>query len=181
MNHKPWLAAVLMMCGALVAGCDVMDADTTMENGAIVLRDRSVVLHPDKQPEAVIDASGSLTIDGKAVSVTPAQQALLLAYYMNVADVHNTGLKMAKAGGKVALQSLAHTASDNEDKTKDPTQQLVDLSMNICKDTAGIKTVQDQLATQLPAFKPYGNIVSSASVDSCVEDAKDDSKDNAKR
>jgi hypothetical protein len=54
------------------------------------------------------------------------------------------------------------------------------MSLGICKDTAGIKTVQDQLAAQLPAFKPYASIVSSASVDSCVEEAKEDSKDAKK-
>ena len=179
MNHKPWLGAVLVMCGALITGCD-MDADTTMENGAIVLKGKHVVLSPDQQHEASIDASGNLTIDDKTVSVTPAQQALLMAYYMNVVDVHNTGINMAKAGGKMAIQAIAHASSGNDDKTKDATEQLVDLSMTICKDTAGIKTVQDQLAAQLPAFKPYAGIVSSASVDSCVNEAKEDSKDGAK-
>lgn len=180
MNHKPWLGAVLM-CGVLIAGCD-MDADTTMMNGAIVLKDKHVVLSPTDQPKAAIDSSGNLTIDDKAVSVTPAQQALLMAYYMNVVDVHNTGVKMAKAGGKVALQALAHAGSTSkEDKAKDAAQELADMSLDICKDTAGIKTVQDQLGVQLPAFKPYASIVSNASVDSCVNEAKDDSKDAAKK
>lgn len=183
MKYRLWLGAISVVCGALIAGCDIdMSADTTMMNGAIVLKDNHVVLSPDKQPKASIDSSGNLTIDDKTVSVTPAQQALLMAYYMNVVDVHNTGINMAKAGGKVAIQSLAHagSAGKSEDKAKDATQQLVDLSMNICKDTAGIKTVQDQLAAQLPAFKPYADIVSSASVDSCVNEAKEDSKDAAK-
>lgn len=182
MKHKPWLGAVLMVCGALMAGCGMdMDADTTMMNGAIVLKGNRVVLSPENQPKASIDSSGSLTIDDKTVSVTPAQQALLMAYYMNVVDVHNTGIKMAKVGGKVALQAMAHAAStSHEDKAKDATQELVDMSLGICKDTAGIKTVQDQLAAQLPAFKPYAGIVSSASVDSCVNEAKEDSKDAAK-
>jgi hypothetical protein len=178
MNHRPWLGAVLV-CGALIAGCD-MDADTTMMNGAIVLKDNHVYLSPSNQPKAAIDSSGNLTIDDKAVSVTPAQQALLMAYYLNVVDVHNTGIKMAKAGGKVAFQALAHTGSvNNEDKAKDATQQLVDMGLGICKDTAGIKTVQDQLGAQLPAFKPYASIVDNASVDSCVNEAKEDSKDAA--
>ena len=182
MNRKPWLGAVLVVCGALVAGCD-MDADTTMMNGAIVLKNSHVILSPANQAKAAIDSSGNLTIDDKTISVTPAQQALLMAYYMNVVDVHNTGINMAKAGGKVAIQSLAHAASASDTNTKaiEATQQLADLGMNICKDTAGIKTVQDQLAAQLPAFKPYAGIVSSASVDSCVNEAKDDSKDAAKR
>jgi len=181
MNHKSWLGAVLV-CGTLIAGCDVMDADTTMMNGAIVLKDKHVVLSPADQPKAAIDASGNLTIDDKAVSVTPAQQALLMAYYMNVVDVHNIGIKMAKAGGKVALQALAHTGTaSKEDKAKGAAQELADMSLDICKDTAGIKTVQDQLGAQLPAFKPYANIVSNASVDSCVNEAKDDSKDAANK
>lgn len=179
MNHRLWLGAVLV-CGALIAGCD-LDADTTMMNGAIVLKDKQVVLSPGNQPEAAIDSSGNLTIDGKAISVTPAQQALLMAYYMNVTDVHNTGIKMAKAGGKVALQALAHTGSaSKEDKAEGAAQELADMSLGICKDTASIKAVQDQLGAQLPAFKPYASIVSSASVDSCMDEAKDDSKDAKK-
>ena len=176
MNHRLWLGTVLV-CGALIAGCD-LNADTTMMDGAIVLKDKQVILSPSNQPKATIDSSGNLTIDDKTVSVTPTQQALLMAYYMNVVDVHNTGIKMAKAGGKVALQALAHTGSaSKEDKAEGAAQELADMSLGICKDTAGIKTVQDQLAAQLPAFKPYASIVSSASVDSCVEEAKEDSKD----
>jgi hypothetical protein len=181
MNHKPWLGAVLV-CGALIAGCDVMNGDTNMMNGAIVLKDRQVILSPVNQPKAAIDSNGNLTIDDKAVSVTPAQQALLMAYYMNVVDIHNIGIKMAKAGSKVAVQALAHAASaSKEDKAQGAAQELANMSLDICKDTAGIKTVQDQLGAQLPAFKPYANIVSSASVDSCVNEAKDDSKDAASK
>ncbi|HEX7815493.1 DUF2884 family protein [Dyella sp.] len=174
MNRKiGW--SVVLACATLLAACDDL-GDTSMFGDQVVLKDKQVVLSPKGQPKAYIDANGNLSINDKPVSVTPEQQALLMAYYMDVADVHHTGTEMGKAGGKVAIQALAHAASSAEGKAAEQTaQQLSDMGMKICKDTAAIKTVQDQLGAQLPAFKPYAGIVSDASVSDCMDEHKEDS------
>lgn len=170
MNYRPWLGA-LLLGSILLAGCD-MAADTNMMNGAIALKGDKVMLRPEGQPEGVIDSSGNFAVDGKPVNVTPQQQALLMAYYMNVADVHNIGLKMGKVGGTMAVDAIAHASSSKEadDRAAKGADELQTLGIAICKDTAGIKTVQDQLAAQLPAFKPYAGIVDRGSVDDCAKD-----------
>jgi hypothetical protein len=82
------------LCTAISA-CDM--PDTTMANGGITLNDNVVTLHVKGSPDAIIDSSGDLHIDDKTVSTTPSQRGLLMLYYQNVNDVHDTGKEMGVA------------------------------------------------------------------------------------
>jgi hypothetical protein len=50
---------------------------------------------------------------------------------------------------------------------------LKEAALKICEDLGNIKRNQDQLATTLSVFKPYGEVVSTDDVDDCKKD-KDD-------
>ncbi|MEW9624738.1 hypothetical protein [Rhodanobacter geophilus] len=168
---RPLLAAAL---ACTLAACQI--PDTTMENGAIKLYGDVVVLHVDGAPEADIASDGGFTVDDKPVAITPADRALLVQYNRSVRNVRKTGMAMGKAGIETAAKAIAAKASSTPDRAdaaaKAGAGQLQDLSLGICKDTAAIKAAQDQLATQLAAFKPYASIVSAASVTDCEDDAK---------
>jgi hypothetical protein len=167
------LACAALLC-TLLAACSI--PDTTMENGAIKLYGDVVVLHVDGAPEADIASDGGLTVNDKPVAITPADRALLMQYNRSVRDVRETGMAMGKAGVETAAKAIAAKASSTPNNAKAAAKagagQLQDLSLDICKDTAAIKAAQDQLATQLAAFKPYASIVSAASVADCEDDAK---------
>lgn len=47
--------------------------------------------------------------------------------------------------------------------------QVKKAAMKICGDVSDIRKAQDALATQLPAFKPYAELVSASDVDHCDE------------
>ena len=167
------LACTALLC-TLFAACSI--PDTVMENGAIKLYGDVVVLHVDGAPEADIASDGGFTINGKSVEVTPAERVLLAQYNHSVRDVRNAGVAMAKTGAETAIRAATAKASSTPDKAgavaKAGAGQLQDLSLNICKDTAAIKAAQDQLATQLAAFRPYAAIVSTADMTDCANDAK---------
>jgi hypothetical protein len=168
---RPLLAAAL---ACTLAACHI--PDTTMENGAIKLYGDVVTLHVDGAPEADIAADGGLTIAGKSVDTTPAERGLLAQYNRSVRSVHETGIAMGKAGIETAARAVAAKASSTPEKANTAAEagagQLQNLSLDICKATANIKVAQDQLATQLAAFKPYASIVNAGDVTDCTNDAK---------
>jgi hypothetical protein len=166
---------LLALCAAASA-CNI--PDTSMENGAITLKDNVVTLHVSGAPNAAINANGDLQIADKVIAISPAQQGLLMLYYQSVNDVHNTGKEMGKVGastGAKALQDKVEGKSKDElgQDAKEGGNQLRALSQKMCQDQVNIKTVQDQLSAQLAEFKPYENIVTQHDITSCQNDNKD--------
>ncbi|RUL79718.1 hypothetical protein [Dyella choica] len=170
MNHARTIT-LLALC-ALISACN--SPDTNLANGGITLKDNIVTLHADGAPDAQIDADGTLLVDGKAVSVTTPQHGLLMLYVQQVMDVHQTGLAMGKVGAGMGMKSIKDSidGKSKAEKNKDVEsggEQLKALGKKMCQDQADIKDVQDQLATQLPAFKPYAKIVTKSRAD-CEKD-----------
>jgi len=162
------LAIAALTC--TVAACDV--PDTIMENGAITLKGDAVTLHLISAPRAVIHADGSFVVDGKSIAITPAERSLFSQYYESVHAVYETGIAMGKAGAVMAAKAVTAASSSSGNAATNGSDRMANLSQDICKDTAAIKAVQDQLAAQLDAFKPYASIVSASDVKDCASDAK---------
>jgi hypothetical protein len=167
---------LLALC-TVISACDM--PDTTMENGAITLKDSVVTLHVSGAPDAAINANGDLQVADKVVTINPAQRGLLMLYFQNVHDVNHTGREMGKIGAKIGVKALKDKIEDKSKTDQDQNaqagaQQLRNLSQKICQDQANIKTVQDQLSAQLAEFKPYGNILTQDSVAKCQKDNGED-------
>jgi hypothetical protein len=146
-----------------------------MMNGAITLKDNVLTLHAKDAPDALINSDGTLQIDGKDVPVTPAQRGLLMLYFQNVVDVHQTGTEMGKVGAGIGANALkdsiaGKSKTEKDDDAKAGSAQLKTLGLKICQDQANIANVQDQLAAQLPAFKPYSHIADAHAGDKCTPD-----------
>lgn len=175
MKHQQTIL-LLALCAA-VAACSV--SDTTISNGkdgSIKLNGNTVTLEIDGVPDAVISSSGDMRIDDKPISVTPSQQGLLVLYYQNVRAIRDQAVTLGKGVGMEALKSKLGGPSDENAKKKledSAEQQARQYALKVCQDQTDIKTVQDQLATQIPAFKPYGGIISDKSIADCVKDAND--------
>jgi hypothetical protein len=162
-----------LLAALLLAGCgngsSMSDfSSTSIANGGIRVKHGIATLHVSGAPNAVISADGELSIDGKAVATTPEQQGLLKRYVSSAVAVREHGIATGKAGAAVAgaaiqgvVASIANGDSDQIDKHVDAKAKQVDEAANkICRDIAQIKQAQDELATQLPAFKPYAGIIS---------------------
>lgn len=163
----------LLLVTGLMAGCsndsNMSDfGSTSIANGGIRVKHGIATLHVSGAPDAVISADGELSIDGKAVATTPAQQALLKRYVSSAVAVREHGIATGKAGAAVAgaavqgvVASIASGDSNQIDKHVDAKAKQVDEAANkICLDIVQIKQAQDELATRLPAFKPYAGIIS---------------------
>jgi hypothetical protein len=163
------LATLCVFLGA----CNI--PDTTMANGAVTLKGNVVTLHADNAPDAMISAQGELQIGDKTIAVTPAQQGLLILYYQSIADVHDTGVQMGKVGAGMGMKALKDKLDGQSKQTTDADAkgggaQLKALGMKICQDQINMKNAQDQIAAQLPAFKPYSAIFNNEN-SKCDEDS----------
>jgi hypothetical protein len=181
----PILLGVSMLCG-LLAACDgnsdshsiTRGTGVHLSNGSIRAENGQITLNTADAPDAAITAQGELTIHQQAVAVDPASRNLLESYYQNALAVHADGIATDKAGenmGEQALQSVKQgLASGHSDQIKQQleakAQILKESALKICQDLGNIQSAQDQLATQLPAFKPYGHIVSADDVSDCKND-----------
>jgi hypothetical protein len=159
MKHVRMMFAVALCL--FLSACDV--PDTAVENGAVTLKDNVVTLHADNAPNAMINAQGQLQIGDKAIATTPSQQGLLMLYYQSIADIHDSGVQMGKLGAGMGLTALKGKLNGKSQQEMDSDaskggQSMSALAKKICQDQINMKTVQDQLAGQLPDFKPYSKI-----------------------
>lgn len=177
------LTTLLAACGDGSSNTSIISSNSSsLVNGGIHLRNDQVTLHTAGTPDAVINAAGDFSIDQKPVELSPAQRALLQDYYRNTLAVQQHGIATGKAGVAIAGQAIASVAkglasgnTDNIDKEVNAkADKVTQEALKICGDLAAIKTVQDSLATQLPAFKPYAGIVDASAVTECRSDSSDD-------
>ncbi len=178
-----YLLGLLLIAGLMV-GCgnsSVSDfGSSVIANGAITVKQHKVTLRVADAPNAVIDEDGTLQVDSNAVSTNPAQRELLKQYYLAATAVREHGIATGKAGvefaGEKVNDAIASALGSDEGKANehaaaDP-NKVVQAAMKICQDLANIRTAQDSLGTQLPAFKPYADII-QADAARCRKDNDD--------
>jgi hypothetical protein len=169
--------ACLLLALAPLAGCDernhftvISSGYTSIEDGAISIESSQIVLNPKHGPSATIGGSGDFAVDGKPVQITPAQRALLLQYYVGAMAVREDGVATGKAATTAAGKAVKQALS-SDDKGKDKIgaegDKISKAASKICDDLAQIRDAQDQLATQLDAFKPYAQLITAQSVSEC--------------
>lgn len=166
---------LLTMCTA-IAACNVSDFYYAGKNGKITMDGNVLTLHVDGAPDATIGSSGDLNIEGKAISLAPSQRGLLMLYYQGVTDIREQALGMGKAGAAAGLKAIKNSLSEKSDSNgkqkidDEVSAQTHQLSLKMCQDEVNLKTVQDQLVAQIPAFKSYGAIFGNQTVDECLKD-----------
>jgi hypothetical protein len=163
---------LLALCAAISA-CEI--PDTSLEDGAITLKNDIVTLHASGASDAAINANGDLQVADKVITINPAERGLLMLYYQSVNDVRETGKEMGKVGAGTGMKALkdkveGKSKAELDQDAKVSGDQLHALSQKMCRDETNIKTVQDQLSAQLAEFKPYGNLVTQEDIKSCQND-----------
>ena len=178
---KPRLIPLFALC-ALAAGCDHNHSINTPD-GYIRVLDGRITLWANDAPKASIDQAGALSVDDKAIAVDDHQRELLHRYYASATAVRQHGIETGKAGAAMAdeaLKGVKETISGDESavnkRIEAQTRKITDHVLLICDDLAGIKSVQDELATSLPAFQPYRGIISEKTVSDCRNDNKHERK-----
>ncbi|WP_243043077.1 DUF2884 family protein [Dyella sedimenti] len=183
-RHLPWLLACAVLVTACSGGSDddvqVFGGSTDIIDSHITLHDGRVIIKVESAPDASVDADGRFSIDGHDVAVNDAQRALLQRYNASAQAMRAHAIATGKAGMATATQALGAAAGKLTGAAADTTQQKVESAASqvrqaaakICDDLAAMKATQDQLATQLDAFKPYAQALSDSRIAKCQEHTK---------
>lgn len=155
--------------------------------GGLSIQNGRIVVSARGRPDAFVDSHGGLRIGDQAVSLTAGQQAAFMTYYSRSTAMVGPALDIAGAGAKAGagitagvLQNLMEGKTDDASMQATVHAHLGGLSQSVdtlCHQLSALKAVQDQLAAQLPVWRPYAAI-DEAQVQDCHHGAQDMLKDH---
>lgn len=155
------LAASLAACSPSIHG--KLGYSVDFQNGELVA-------HASGLPDATITADGSLRIGDRAIDTTPQQRALLKDYYGESKGLIDAGVAIGKAGVELgahavgaAIDGLFSGTSKAAEQKANEAQQSIEAQSNaidataqrLCSNLNQLRSTQQAIAAQLPAFKPY--------------------------
>lgn len=132
---------------------------------SITFDSSGMVVHAQGHPNAHVSRDGALSIDGKAIAVTPAQRQMLQHYYQQGHDVIASGEAMGKHGVAMAergigdaISSIFHSDSSTADKRLQAESQTIQKAADkLCAEVKALGATQNTLAAEIPAFAPYAS------------------------
>ena len=156
---------IALSLAAVLAGCTI-DLDSGSVFDFITIHDGNIAVHAKTGPDAIVDAAGDLSIDGKEVALTPVQRDLLKQYYAQVLATRDDGIATGKAGAAMAGHAIGSVASGLAHGNPDSIGPAIDAhakqieakAMAVCNNVVAVQTKQNAIASALPAFKPYALI-----------------------
>ena len=162
---RMFLLYTLLLAAVCLAGCDD-DNNGNAISSYITLHDKSVAVHAPGRPDADISPTGELNIANKSIALTDSERALLRHYHVTAFAVRDHGIATGKAGAATGMTAIRSVASNLANGTPDKIDSEVNASAVkveakvalICNDLADLRSTQETLANQLPAFRPYATI-----------------------
>ena len=146
-----------------------------MEHARVQMATKNLTISDDNDgAKAEITPQGDLLISGDKVQVNDEQRALLVKYRGDIIAVAtggaNIGAQGADFGLRTAGKALRGALSGNRDQTEAEIQaearKFEAKARTICDRLPPLLDTQQQLAAQLPAFKPYATMEQS-DIDDC--------------
>lgn len=131
-----------------------------------VLDDSHVAVHAPGLADAVVTASGALSIAGTPVTVDSVQAQIAARYFASALALRNDAMKTGAAGASTAATAIASVAvglaSGNPDsidaKVNASAAKVEAAADRVCADVQALSQAQNELAAALPQFKPYATI-----------------------
>ncbi len=173
------LAALTTACSGSGDDVQVFGGNIDIINNRITLHDGVVTIKTSGVPDATVNAQGQLAINGHDVAVNDAQRAVLQRYNTAAQAMRTDAIATGKAGASTATQAVtaaagkitgAEGAEAARAKAEEAAANVKQAAAKICEDVATMKSAQDELATQLEAFKPYAHALGDANLEKCRKD-----------
>ncbi len=132
-------------------------------------------------PRAEITPQGDFLVAGTPVALTPNQHTQMLSYRAQLLQASEQAFTVAKQGVKVGMRGsvpLVFRALFGESDEEIDQYMHKRLSgvfveaAKICDRLPAMMATEQQLASSLPAFRPYANLT-SAKIDACRSDLLD--------
>jgi hypothetical protein len=132
-------------------------------------------------PKAEITPKGDLLIEGKAVAITAAQRADLLAYRGQIIGIAEAGMAIGAQGANIAGHAVSGAIGaifggkggekEFEKKIEAEAAKIEAEAMKLCTRLPALMAGQQALAAALPEFKPYARMTQD-DIDECGKDGR---------
>ena len=144
--------------------------DRAMDKASIELATKNITVsdRDDSEPKAEITPQGDFLIAGKSVPLTSAQRAEMLDYRGQMVEIARQGLAIGKEGAKLGVDAAtAAIAGIFSGESKQQIRQRVasqtsgirQAAAKICDRLPALMETQQKLAADVPAFKPYADLM----------------------
>ena len=172
----------VMFVTACLALAATAQADVRVESNRhsnIGFESSDLVITNADDDEARITLAGDLVIAGKTVAINASQRKLLQQYYGGMRDIEHRGLAIGEhaldmVGGMLGTLLTAVLSGDEDKdldrKMHDKAAPLKDEARALCKDVKDERTLQDKIAGEIPAFRPYAVMDKDSDHDCHIDD-----------
>ena len=149
-------------------------------NHSIKVENERVVITNDAGNQAVITQQGTLTIEGKDVTVTPQAKGNLQQYLQTTQQIRQQGVEIARHAGGFAAGILGdvfggllsgESDQDIERKANQSAAEFKQSVLPICTSVQKLKQMQDAIAADMPAFKPFA-VIEDKDANDCQKSLK---------
>lgn len=174
----PRIATATLLSIALMAGCDRDGGPAHASFQHFEVNNEALVtVHSRTKSDATVNAAGDLSVDGKPVATTPAQRQLLQRYFTEVQGIRSDAIAVGKQGASLAGKAIGEVigglAAGDPDRISDRVEaeagKVEAKAAQICIRLGAIRNVQEALAKDLAAFRPYATI-RAEQVSDCGDD-----------
>lgn len=150
----------LSLLPALLFGCSPGHGSVELA-GVIRLHDGIADVMAPGQPNARISPDGDLSIAGKAVGLNDTQHDLIRQYYVEAYKLRSQGIPVGTAGQAIGngAKRLSEGQPDKIDADIRASADRIEGDVSLfCDSLDRLRATQNDLALQVPAFRPYAEI-----------------------
>jgi hypothetical protein len=186
MTIRPPACIAALACSlVLLAGCATLgSADHDLDVAARQLATENLELSTDGSaaPQAEITPRGDFLVAGKRIDITRLQRNEVLAYRAQYIGIARQGIAIGREGVEVGrhavvpmvFAALFGASEETIDARMDKRLAGVrDATVKLCDRMPALMAAQQQLASDLPAFRPYATLTQEK-IDDCRRDALHD-------
>lgn len=155
----------LLLVPALLLGCSARHSSVEVA-GVIRLHDGIAEVMSPGHPNARIAPDGGLSIAGKSITLNDTQHDLIRQYYVEAYKLRSQGIQVGKAGAAMAGKAIGSVAKRLSEGKPDQIDKDIKASADrikgdaslLCDSLDRLRATQNDLALQVPAFRPYAEI-----------------------
>lgn len=138
------------------------------------LAQSNINISNDQSDKAEITPQGELLINGKTVTTTASQRALLLDYRKQVEAIAGAGMDIGVAGANLGVKAAGEAlkgifsgdTNGIEERVNAEASKIEAQAKQLCTLLPGMMAKQQALAAAVPEFKPYATMDQS-DIDDC--------------
>lgn len=181
----PTRLTVLSCSLVLLSGCAAFrTADSDLDAASRQIATGNITLAADgaSVPKATITPKGDFLVAGKSVELSAQQRDEVLYYRAQYIDIAQQGIAIGHEGVDVGRRAMAPmilaALFGASDKTIDASMDkrlagVREATAKLCDRMPALMATQQQLATDLPEFRPYATLTQKK-IDDCRGDALHD-------